>query len=84
MRPESHWRRLSGAVDEARLAVCAQHLTTMLNEQKLAVLIRQHGIGKPKDREVQTKLLTAFALAKFARAVSFVGAKFVREAVFGD
>lgn len=56
----------------------------MLNEQKLAVLIRQHGIGKPKDREVQTKLLTAFALAKFARAVSFVGAKFVREAVFGD
>jgi ParB family chromosome partitioning protein len=32
----------------------------MLDERKLAVLIRQHGMGKPKDREAPAKLLAAF------------------------
>ena len=32
----------------------------MLDERRLAVLIRQHGIGKPKDGEAPAKLLAAF------------------------
>jgi ParB family chromosome partitioning protein len=32
----------------------------MLDERKVAVLIRQHGIGKPKDGEAPAKLLAAF------------------------
>ena len=35
-------------------------LTAMLDERRLAVLIRQHGIGRPKDGEAPAKLLTAF------------------------
>jgi ParB family chromosome partitioning protein len=35
-------------------------LTSLLDERRLAVLIRQHGIGKPKDGEVPAKLLSAF------------------------
>jgi ParB family chromosome partitioning protein len=35
-------------------------LTGMLDERRLAVLIRQHGIGKPKDGEAPAKLLAAF------------------------
>ena len=58
---ESHRRRGSRAADEARPAVCcAERLTAMLDERRLAVLIRQHGIGKPKDGEAPAKLLAAF------------------------
>jgi ParB family chromosome partitioning protein len=35
-------------------------LAAMLDERKATVLIRQHGIGKPKDGEAPAKLLTAF------------------------
>lgn len=42
------------------LLFLAERLTTMLDERKLAVLIRQHGIGKPKDTEAPAKLLSAF------------------------
>jgi len=42
------------------LLFLAQRLTAMLDERRLAVLIRQHGMGKPKDGEAPPKLLTAF------------------------
>src|SRR6185437_969170 len=42
------------------LLFLAERLTAMLDERKLAVLIRQHGIGKPKDTEAPAKLLSAF------------------------
>jgi ParB family chromosome partitioning protein len=32
----------------------------MLDERKVVVLIRQHGMGKPKDGEAPAKLLSAF------------------------
>ena len=35
-------------------------LTAMLDERRAAVLIRQHGMAKPKDGEVPAKLLAAF------------------------
>lgn len=35
-------------------------LTAMLDERRIAVLIRQHGIGKSKDGEAPAKLLAAF------------------------
>jgi ParB family chromosome partitioning protein len=35
-------------------------LTSLLDERRLAVLIRQHGIGKPKDGDAPAKLLSAF------------------------
>lgn len=35
-------------------------LTAMLDERRIAVLIRQHGMGKPKDGEAPAKLLAAF------------------------
>jgi ParB family chromosome partitioning protein len=35
-------------------------LTAALDERRQAVLIRQHGIGKPKDGEAPAKLLAAF------------------------
>jgi ParB family chromosome partitioning protein len=35
-------------------------LSAMLDERKLAVLIRQHGMDKPKDNETAAKLLAAF------------------------
>jgi ParB family transcriptional regulator, chromosome partitioning protein len=38
----------------------AERLTGMLDERRLSVLIRQHGIGRPKDDAVPAKLLTAF------------------------
>jgi len=41
------------------LAFMAERLTTLLDERKLALLIRQHGIGKAKD-EAPAKLLAAF------------------------
>ncbi|MGA2051661.1 MAG: ParB/RepB/Spo0J family partition protein [Terracidiphilus sp.] len=42
------------------LLFVVSQLSAMLDERKLAVLIRQHGIGKPKDGEAPTKLLAAF------------------------
>jgi len=41
------------------LAFMAERLTTLLDERKLALLIRQHGIGKTKG-EAPAKLLAAF------------------------
>jgi ParB family chromosome partitioning protein len=41
------------------LLFLAERLTAMLDERKLAVLIRQHGIGKQKDA-APAKLLSAF------------------------
>ena len=42
------------------LLFLAEQLTAMLDERCLSVLIRQHGIGKPKDDAVPAKLLAAF------------------------
>jgi len=41
------------------LGFMAERLTALLDERKLALLIRQHGIGKAKD-EAPAKLLAAF------------------------
>jgi ParB family chromosome partitioning protein len=45
------------------LLFVVSRLTGMLDERKTAILIRQHGIGKPKDNETPAKLLAVF-LAK--------------------
>jgi ParB family transcriptional regulator, chromosome partitioning protein len=42
------------------LLFVVSRLSEMLDERKVAVLIRQHGMGKPKDRETPAKLLAAF------------------------
>jgi len=42
------------------LLFVAERLTSMLDERRLSVLIRQHGIGKPKDDAAPAKLLAAF------------------------
>jgi ParB family chromosome partitioning protein len=42
------------------LLFLAERLTAMLDERRLSVLIRQHGIGKPKDNAAPAKLLAAF------------------------
>jgi ParB family chromosome partitioning protein len=42
------------------LLFVVSRLAAMLNERKIAVLIRQHGMGKPKDGEAPAKLLSAF------------------------
>jgi ParB family chromosome partitioning protein len=42
------------------LLFVAVRLTAALDERRQAVLIRQHGIGKPKDGEAPAKLLAAF------------------------
>jgi ParB family transcriptional regulator, chromosome partitioning protein len=42
------------------LLFLAERMTAMLDERRLAVLIRQHGIGKPKDDAAPAKLLAAF------------------------
>jgi ParB family chromosome partitioning protein len=42
------------------LLFLVERIAAMLDERKLAVLIRQHGIGKPKDAEAPAKLLAAF------------------------
>ena len=42
------------------LLFLAERLAATLDERKLAVLIRLHGIGKPKDGEQPAKLLAAF------------------------
>jgi len=42
------------------LLFVAERLTAMLDERRLSVLIRQHGIGKPKDDALPAKLLAAF------------------------
>lgn len=42
------------------LLFLAERLTAMLDERRLSVLIRQHGIGKPKEDAAPAKLLAAF------------------------
>ena len=42
------------------LLFVAERLTAMLDERRLSVLIRQHGIGKPKEDAAPAKLLAAF------------------------
>ncbi len=42
------------------LLFAVERLTAMLDERKLAVLIRQHEIGQPKDACLPAKLLAAF------------------------
>jgi len=42
------------------LLFMAERLTAMLDERRLSVLIRQHGIGKPKEDAPPAKLLAAF------------------------
>jgi ParB family chromosome partitioning protein len=42
------------------LLFVVSRLSAMLDERKLAVLIRQHGVGKPKDGDAPAKLLAAF------------------------
>jgi ParB family chromosome partitioning protein len=42
------------------LLFVVSRLSAMLDERKQAVLIRQHGMGKPKDGEAPAKLLAAF------------------------
>jgi ParB family chromosome partitioning protein len=42
------------------LLFVAIRLTAALDDRRQAVLIRQHGIGKPKDGEAPAKLLAAF------------------------
>ena len=41
------------------LLFAVTRLTALLDERRVAVLIRQHGIGKPKDGEAPAKLLAA-------------------------
>jgi len=42
------------------LLFVAERFTAMLDERRLSVLIRQHGIGKPKEDAAPAKLLAAF------------------------
>jgi ParB family chromosome partitioning protein len=42
------------------LLFAVTRLTALLDERRVAVLIRQHGMGKPKDGEAPAKLLAAF------------------------
>ena len=42
------------------LLFTVERLTAMLDERKLAILIRQHEIGQPKDTDSPAKLLAAF------------------------
>ncbi len=42
------------------LLFLAQQLTAMLDERRVTILIRQHGMGKPKDGKAPEKLLAAF------------------------
>jgi ParB family chromosome partitioning protein len=42
------------------LSFAVQRLASMLDERRLVVLIRQHGISKPKEGEAPAKLLAAF------------------------
>jgi ParB family chromosome partitioning protein len=42
------------------LLFVAVRLTAALDERRQALLIRQHGVGKPKDGEAPAKLLAAF------------------------
>ena len=42
------------------LLFAVERLTAMLDERKLAILIRQHSIGQPKDTDSPAKLLAAF------------------------
>ena len=42
------------------LLFAVTRLTALLDERRVAILIRQHGMGKPKDGEAPAKLLAAF------------------------
>jgi ParB family chromosome partitioning protein len=42
------------------LLFAVTRLTALLDERRVAILIRQHGIGKPKDGQPPAKLLAAF------------------------
>lgn len=42
------------------LLFLAQTMTAMLDEQKAAILVRDHGTGKSKESQSPAKLLTAF------------------------
>lgn len=42
------------------LLLVTSRLTGMLDERKIAMLIREHGIGKPKESESHAELLAAF------------------------
>jgi ParB family chromosome partitioning protein len=42
------------------LLFLVSRLSAMLDEQKVAALIRQHGMGKPKDSDAPAKLLAVF------------------------
>jgi ParB family chromosome partitioning protein len=42
------------------LLFVVSRLSAMLDERRLSILIRQHGIGKPKDDAAPAKLLAAF------------------------
>jgi ParB family chromosome partitioning protein len=42
------------------LLFAVTRLAALLDERRVAVLIRQHGVGKPKDGEAPAKLLAAF------------------------
>lgn len=42
------------------LLFAVQRLTAMLDARRLSVLVRQHGIGKPKDGEAPAKILAVF------------------------
>jgi ParB family chromosome partitioning protein len=42
------------------LLFAVTRLTALLDERRVTILIRQHGIGKPKDGEAPAKLLAAF------------------------
>jgi ParB family chromosome partitioning protein len=42
------------------LLFVAERMTATLDERRVSVLIRQHGIGKLKDGEAPAKLLTVF------------------------
>ncbi len=44
------------------LLFVAGRLTALLDERRLAVLVRQHGIGKPKGDTAPAKMLAAFLL----------------------
>ena len=67
--PKTTGLRVSKAIGDAvpvrlmkrdLLFVVPNGCPAMLDERRLAVLIRQHGIGKPKDGEAPAKLLAAF------------------------
>jgi ParB family chromosome partitioning protein len=66
VRPKGHsYEIVAGArryraAQLAGLDAVAERMTATLDERRLSVLIRQHGIGKPKEHAAPAKLLAAF------------------------